>query len=144
MGSRSTLLFIAGLIGSGVLSGCNDDCTRASDCPVTDICFRGVCTPSTSEYLTCTSDEQCNASGGAQLECVASRCRVRESGAGAPDASTRDAGGSSDGGPFDSGGARDSGPPIFDSGAPPDSGAPADSGPPIPDAGLPMDGGASD
>ena len=57
------------------LSGCSDDCERASDCLRTEVCYIGVCTPASAEG-TCTGDEDCNVAMGTDRKCVAGQCII--------------------------------------------------------------------
>ncbi len=62
------------------LASCTDECERASDCAVGEICYVGICTPANANYLGCTSDTECNPSGGDELFCnPAGRCSLKES-----------------------------------------------------------------
>lgn len=53
-------------------AGCGDECSRAGDCAVGEVCAQGVCTRSSADYLACTADSDCG--GGAAVTCIGGRC----------------------------------------------------------------------
>lgn len=68
-------LTAAALIAVFTAPGCGDECSRVDDCAYREVCYKGVCTPSSASYVRCTTDFDCNPDG--QFACVASRCQLR-------------------------------------------------------------------
>lgn len=74
--TRLGLLAASALLGA-LLGGCSNECQTAFDCPAKEVCYKAVCTPAQASYASCDSDSDCNPSGVALMECIASTCRLR-------------------------------------------------------------------
>ena len=69
-----SLPFLA--VGGLAMTGCTDECERASDCLRDEVCYVGVCTPATDSEVFCQSDAECNSTQTLNFRCVAGRCTL--------------------------------------------------------------------
>jgi hypothetical protein len=88
------------LVGLALAPACGNECNNALDCKPGNICYRNICTPTSSMYVHCSTSHDCGGSG--EFVCSSGRCIL---GATTPPAGT-DSGSSNDGG---DGGATDNG-----------------------------------
>jgi hypothetical protein len=73
------LSFTVSLLSAvALVPGCADECSRVDDCDHGEVCYKGVCTPLSADYVRCDTNTDCSANG--DFLCRAGRCVIRPTG----------------------------------------------------------------